>query len=272
MNQPGRLEAVDQADFEHTLHVALNDPDIREALQQPTAQVTAEQLRARALTAADTIAAEAATEYAALLRLRTMAAPAPTSRPRQPEPATARNGLLAALAVLTPVLSAAAAAIFLLLGYGLQLAGAQQPLAIALVRAGWVAGAVAVLAAAAVGTALVITTARHRATSRPQQPDTASLARARAVWRQALQERGLLPFLRRELHQPPTPVPQPRPAAPPTAEHEPRLQQPGLHRPLSPVPGLTPLPQAGTQTEQVPPLHAIPAGAGRALPTASTVL
>ena len=49
-------------------------------------------------------------------------------------PATVGNGLLAALAVLTPVLSAAAAAIFLLLGYGLQLAGAQQPLAIALIR------------------------------------------------------------------------------------------------------------------------------------------
>ncbi|MDG9720148.1 hypothetical protein [Streptomyces sp. DH24] len=215
MNEPGRLEAVDRADFEHTLHVALNTTDIREALQKPTAQVTAEQLRARALTAADTLAAETATEYAALLRLRTAAAPAPTGRPRQPTPATAGNGLLAALAVLTPALSAAAAAIFLLLGYGLQLAGAQQHLAISLIRAGWVAGAVAVLAAAAAGAALLITAARHRATSRNPQQDAASLAQAHAAWRQALLERGLLPFLRRELHHPPTPAPQSRPASPP---------------------------------------------------------
>ncbi|WP_180686811.1 MULTISPECIES: hypothetical protein [Streptomyces] len=227
MNKPGRLEAVDQADFEHTLHAALGAPDIRETLQQPTAQVTAEQLRARALTAADTIAAEAATEYATLLRLRlrTVADPAPTGRPRQPAPATAGNGMLAALAVLTPVLSAAAAAIFLLLGYGLQLAGAQQPLAIALIRTGWAAGAVAVLAAAAAGTALVITAARHRATSRHPQPDTASLAQAHAAWRQALLERGLLPFLRRELHQPPTPALHP---APPPAQ---RNTSPGYSSP-----------------------------------------
>ncbi|EFE72052.1 conserved hypothetical protein [Streptomyces viridosporus ATCC 14672] len=211
MNEPGRLEAVDRADFEHTLHAALSAPDIREALQQPTAQVTAEQLRARALTAADTIAAEAATEYAALLRLRTAAAPARAGRPWRPAPATAGNGLLAALAVLTPVLSTAAAAVFLLLGYGLQLASTQQPLAIALIRAGWVAGAVVVLAAAAAGTALVITAARHRATACHPQPDTASLAQAHAAWRQALLERGLLPFLRRQLHQPPTLAPQPRP-------------------------------------------------------------
>jgi hypothetical protein len=211
MNEPGRLEAADRADFEHTLREALGAPDIRKALQQPSAQVTAEQLRARALTAADTIAAEAATEYAALLRLRTAAAPARTGRP--PAPATVGNGLVAALAVLTPVLSAAAAAIFLLLGYGFQLAGAQQPLAIALIRAGWIAGAVAVLAAAAASTGLVITAARQRATSRHPQPDTASLTQAHAAWRQALLERGLLPFLHRQLHQPPTPAPQPRPTS-----------------------------------------------------------
>ncbi|WP_179166592.1 hypothetical protein [Streptomyces sp. CB03238] len=224
MNEPGRLEAVDQADFEHALHAALNNPDIREALQQPTAQITAEQLRARALAATDTIAAEAATEYTALLRLR-VASLAPTGRPRQP--ATAGNGLAAALAVLTPVLSTAAAVIFLLLGYGLQLASAQQPLAIALIRAGWVAGAVALLAAAAAITALMVTAARHRATSRRPQPDTASLAQAHAAWRQALLERGLLPFLRRELHQPPTPASQPRPAPP----FEQRTTSPGYSSP-----------------------------------------
>lgn len=225
MNEPGRLEAVDQADFEHALHAALGDPDIREALQQPTAQVTAEQLRARALAAADTIAAEAATEYTALRRLR-VADPDPAGRPRQPAPATAGKGLAAALVVLTPVLSAAAAATFLLLGYGLQLAGVQQPLAIALIRASWVAGAVAMLAAAAAIIALMVTAARHRATSRRPQPDTASLAQAHAAWRQALLERGLLPFLRRELHQPPAP---PRRSPAPPCEQ--RTTSPGYSSP-----------------------------------------
>lgn len=227
MNEPRRLEAADRADFELTLHEALGAPDVREALRQPSVQVTAEQLRTRALTAADTIVAEAATEYAALLRLRTAAAPARVVRTRQSAPATVGNGLPAALAVLTPVLSAAAAAIFLLLGYGLQLAGAQQPLAITLIRAGWIAGAMAVLAAAAAGTGLVITAARHRATSRRPQPDAASVARAQAEWRQALLERGLLPFLRGQLHQPPTPARQPRPALPPAQ----RRTRPGYSSP-----------------------------------------
>ncbi|MDX3784076.1 hypothetical protein [Streptomyces europaeiscabiei] len=228
MNEPRRLEAADRADFEHTLHEALGTPDLREALRQPNVQVTAEQLHTRALTAADTIAAEAATEYAALLRLRTAAAPArAVVRTRQSAPATVGNGLPAALAVLTPVLSATAAAIFLLLGYGLQLAGAQQPLAITLIRAGWIAGSMAALAAAAAGTGLVITVARHRATSRRPQPDAASLARAQAEWRQALLERGLLPFLHRHLHQPPTPAPPPRPVLPPAQ----RRTRPGYSSP-----------------------------------------
>lgn len=238
MNELGRLEAVDRADFEHTLHEALDAPDIHEALRQPSAQVTAEQLRARALAAADTIATEAATEYAALLRLRTAPAPAPTGRPRQPATATATatagNGLLAALAVLTPLLSAAAAAIFLLLGYGIQLTGTQQPLAIALIRTGWITGAIAVLAAAAASTALVITTARHRATPRHPQPDAATLTQAHAAWRQALLERGLLPFLRHQLHQPRTAAPPPRPASSPAQRTRPGYSSPDFTGPTLP--------------------------------------
>ncbi|MCC9710526.1 hypothetical protein E4N62_37985 [Streptomyces sp. MNU76] len=272
MNEPGRLEAVDRADFEHTLHEALGAPDIREALQQPCAQVTAEQLHARALAAADTIAAEASTEYAALLRLRTTPAPARGGRPQQPAHATVGDGLLAALAVLTPLLSAAAAAIFLLLGYGIQLAGAQQPLAIALIRTGWITGAIAVLAAAAAGTALVITAARHRATSRHPQPDAAALTQAHAAWRRALLERGLLPFLRHQLHQPPAAAPQPRPLRLPHSALAPATAARTSPAPPS-LPGLTPPPWVGTQAETVPPREwPYPPGPGAPLPTISTVL
>ncbi|MGY0067400.1 hypothetical protein ACWZEH_11345 [Streptomyces sp. QTS137] len=237
MLEPGCLETVDRTDFEHTLHEALGAPDIREALRRPTAQVTEGQLRSRALAAADTIAAEAATEYAALLRLRTAAVPDRPGRPRRSAPAPAPaapaapaavgNGLPAALAVLTPVLSVVAAVVFLFLGYGLHLAGVQQPLADTLISAGWVAGAVAVLAAAVAGAGLVVTAVRHRATPHRPQPDTASVAQAHAEWRRALLERGMLPFLRRQLRRVPTREPRSRSVPPP----ERRRTRPGYSSP-----------------------------------------
>ncbi|MYT17108.1 hypothetical protein YWIDRAFT_06706 [Streptomyces sp. SceaMP-e96] len=195
MNEPARLETEDEADFECTLRRALNTPDIRAALQQPTTPVTAERLRARALAAADTIAAEAAAEYAVLVQLRATA--------RTPAPTTGSDGgrgLLAALAVLTPLLSAPAAAIFLLLGHAFRLAGAQQPVADTLIGAGWIAAAVAALAVLAAAAALLTTAARHRAT--PHTPQTPALAQAHQAWQRALLERGLLPFLYCQLQLP----------------------------------------------------------------------
>ncbi|MEK8146470.1 hypothetical protein NKH18_50135 [Streptomyces sp. M10(2022)] len=60
-----------------------------------------------------------------------------------------------------PLLSGAAAAIFLLLGYGLRLAGTELRLAGALVDAGWIAAALAALTVLIAGVALVLTAARH---------------------------------------------------------------------------------------------------------------
>ncbi|MFI6638482.1 hypothetical protein [Streptomyces sp. NPDC050504] len=195
-NELACLEAADRADFDEVLEQALADPDVRAALRRPTSRITEEQLRSGALAAADGIAAAAAAEYAALRRLRAPGARG-TGAVRGPGgSASVGHGLLTALAVLTPVLSAGAAVIFLLLGFALRLTGTRQPLADALVATGWVALAVAVLAAAAAVSALFVAAVRQRAAD---EPDVHDVQRARAAWREALLERGFLPFLRTRL-------------------------------------------------------------------------
>lgn len=219
MNEPVRLEAVDQADFERALHQALDTPGVRAALGHPSAPVTAEQLRTRAWAAADVITAEASAEYTALLHLRATA-----ETPASATGTAGGRGLLGALAVLTPLVSATAAVIFLLLGYGIQLAGAQQPLADTLIGAGWTAAAVAALAVLTAAAAVAIAaggTAPHPAPRTPRT-ETPALAQAHEAWRRALLERGLLPFLRRQL-QLPAPAPRKLPPSPPAQRRPPRL-------------------------------------------------
>jgi hypothetical protein len=208
MNEPARLEVVDQADFEQALRQALDTPDIHAALHHPAAPVTAEQVHARALAASDAIASEASAEYTALLHMRAAAqTSAPTTRP------DGERGLLAALAVLTPLVSATAAAAFLFLGHALRLAGTQQPLANTLIHVGWTAAGFAALATLVAAAALLITAARHRTPSRTPRTETPALAQAHEAWRRALLKRGLLPFLRRQLQLPTPQVPPPAPPA-----------------------------------------------------------
>ncbi|MGW2180716.1 hypothetical protein ACWCXX_21995 [Streptomyces sp. NPDC001732] len=221
------------AEFEQALHEALAVPDIRQALALPTAPVTAGELRARALAAADVIAAEAAAEYATLSRLRAADGRASRSLSGRARPAATGHGLLAALVVLTPALSAAAAVIFLLLGHVLQLVEAERSLADSLIGTGWAALVVTAVAGAAAVVGLFITAARHRATS--GRPDGVALAHARAAWRKALLERGLLPFLRHQLRLPPTAAQQ-LPPVPPTVRRRsrPGYSRPGFTAPASP--------------------------------------
>ncbi|MGW0787996.1 hypothetical protein ACWD04_07015 [Streptomyces sp. NPDC002911] len=216
MHAPDRLEAENGTDFEQVLRLALDTPKIRAALRHPDAETDAERLRTRALIAAETIAAEAAAEYSFYLGLRAQAEDSAARRPAHPRDAdaTTGRGLLSALAVLAPLLSATASAIFLLLGYGLRLVGTQQHLAAALVGTGWITAALAALAALASAAALIVTAVRHRFT--PGDPEH-HVAAAHQAWRQALLERGLLPFLHQHL---PTPAlsaaeqSPPRPSAP----------------------------------------------------------
>ncbi|MHC5909052.1 hypothetical protein ACVNF4_35075, partial [Streptomyces sp. S6] len=108
----------------------------------------------------------------------------------------ATGGPLSALAVVVPALSAGAAAVFAMLGFGLRTAGAGSRLSEALLLAALVATGAAVVSALAGFGWLLVTALRDRSTS-----DEANLAvaRARAVWEQALLDRGILPYLRTAL-------------------------------------------------------------------------
>ncbi|MCH6161511.1 hypothetical protein [Streptomyces marispadix] len=126
---------------------------------------------------------------------------------------TAGAGLLAMVSVLVPLLAGTAAVIFLLLGYLLRIVSPEPSIAAPMRGAGWV---FAVLAAAGIVVAMAelwLTALRNGAGARRSAGDDedaegegrsggsreSRLARevstARTVWRQALLERGIVPFL-----------------------------------------------------------------------------
>ncbi|MEU5129737.1 hypothetical protein [Streptomyces mobaraensis] len=185
---PTRTE--DRADFEDVLEQGLSSPRIAEALRTTTA-VSADRLRDWALESRASIAAAAIPEYRAYLETR-------ASR-RRDGPSPLGNGL-GALAILIPALAAAAAAVFLVLGYGFRLLGVQARLARGLQAAGWTAVAVAT-AAVLLGVVAVLVIAVRNRTARPAASDGERVAAARAAWRRALLERGVLPFLRHQIEE-----------------------------------------------------------------------
>ncbi|KUF14901.1 hypothetical protein [Streptomyces silvensis] len=200
-----RLRPEDRADFEWVLTLALDVTDIRTALDRGPVTPGVTALRARALADADAIAASAADEYRAYLRAR--AAVMPASGTPAPSPGAARNGpvaesLLPALGVLAPLVSAVAATVFLLFGYGIRLATPASSVASTLVTAGWTSALVTV-ASTTVGLGALLVTAVRSRTSHRGDPRLAvgnpEAEHARAAWHQALLERGLLPYLRGHL-------------------------------------------------------------------------
>ncbi|MDK1473149.1 hypothetical protein QNO07_06895 [Streptomyces sp. 549] len=201
MDEPAPLRPEDGAAFENALQRALDTPDVRAALRRPDAPYAVDALRARVRTAADTLAAEAAPEYKALLDVR--------SRTARAAPASGEGegvkAVVAALAVLTPLLSAVATAIFLLLGHILRAMGVAAQLAEALIGAGWTAAAVTAATGLAAGAGLALTVKRHRVAER-HGPLPDAVAQAHAAWLNALLRRGLLPHLRRELGLPESPA------------------------------------------------------------------
>jgi hypothetical protein len=124
---------------------------------------------------------------------------------------TAGAGLLAMVSVLVPLLAGMAAVIFLLLGNLLRVVSPEPSIAAPMREAGWV---FAVLAAAGIVVAMAelwLTAVRNGAGSRRSSADGMAAAEtdgaagesrlvrevsaARTVWRQALLERGIVPFL-----------------------------------------------------------------------------
>ncbi|MFB7465221.1 hypothetical protein ACFCZ1_17320 [Streptomyces sp. NPDC056224] len=119
-------------------------------------------------------------------------------------------GLFTVFAVLAPVLSGTAAALFFLIGLVLEEFSAESGSGRTMFAAGWLFVAVAVGAIAVCAAGLLVTALRS---SRDQPAPEAArdhelseeVARAREAWRNALLERGIMPFLRDALADPTPP-------------------------------------------------------------------
>ncbi|QFQ95507.1 hypothetical protein F9278_04130 [Streptomyces phaeolivaceus] len=230
--RPTGLRPEDRADFEAVLRLALDAPDIRDALRADANGLAVRRLRVRAAADADTIVAAAHVEYAAYLAALTTAAGAARTggdsadarhtggawEARAVEDSEGRAWrratdaeLLPLVAVLTPSLAASSAAVVLVLGHLLRLTGVRGTLPGSLVAAGWTLTLFAAVSVLLAFAALFRTALRGPGDPAcPGGPEQARLA-----WQEALLHRGMLPHLRRCLHEDPSlsgPGPGNRPA------------------------------------------------------------
>lgn len=214
MGRPFRLGDEDRPEYASALDEVIASPEIQRLLERTG--VPGDRLRVRGLAAVARVSRTAEAEYRRYAALRRQAAggargaeASPLSGPGDQERQGA--GVLAVLGVLTPVLAAVAAATFLVLGYGLRLAGALPALADTLVGVGWLSLGIAAVAALAGVAALYRTAAKQAAAdAAPAVPDASlppALDRAREVWLEALRHRGIRPFLLQELAGPAAPGP-----------------------------------------------------------------
>lgn len=234
MNSAPHLLNEDRAEFARLLDEALRTADYRKDLVSAAGKhLNTEQLRTMALSATTAIAACATAEYRHYVRLRDeLRAPAPAPdaegvEGREEKGASAGSpgidlattvgeaaepsgaGLAAMITVLAPVLAGIAAVLFLLIGYVLRTVGTDPSAAQPLISVGWVFAAVTAAGALVAMASLVYAAWRNGSTSlrAPRTGDglgarTREVDLARDAWRQALLERGILPFLREALADP----------------------------------------------------------------------
>ena len=229
MKSAPHLFAEDRPEFERVLDEVLRTADRQPDLKGIGQRLTAEQLRTMALSASAAITACAAAEYqdyvVARTRLREPAPPPPLPMPGAPEddgehPHSAGftgavldasgAGLVPMLAVLAPVLAGTAAIIFLLVGYVLHVLDPAPSIAQPMITAGWFFAALTAAGILLAGVGLLITALRNGSSAIRGEALAEQLEevdRAREAWRQALLERGVLPFLREALTNPSAPAP-----------------------------------------------------------------
>lgn len=212
MNVAPHLLTEDRAEFERVLDDALRNAPDHPDLAEAGTRLSTTQLRAMALNATALITTAAATEYDHFVKVReqireqvraTAAPDAAETRPGSPDGA----GVVAVVTVLVPLLAGTAAVIFLLVGAVLKMLDPAPAFADALLTAGLLFGSVAAAGLLWAGAGLLVTALRNSATEVPAEAPDDELTRARAAWRTALLERGVLPFLRDALAATPPPVP-----------------------------------------------------------------
>jgi hypothetical protein len=225
---PQHLHSEDRQEYERILDEALRSATTRPELAAVGQRLNSEQLRTMALNASAIITAAAATEYQHYVKVREeLRQPAPSTPPSVRESGstesgpsamglattmgeaaaeTAGAGIVAVAAVLTPVLAGIAAAIFLLVGYILRMLEPEPAFAQTMLTTGWVFGAVTAAAILVAAVGLLLTALRNGPAldTGPHGELGSEVARAREAWREALLERGILPFLRDALADPGT--------------------------------------------------------------------
>ncbi|MFC9678812.1 hypothetical protein [Streptomyces sp. NPDC056948] len=222
---PQHLLSEDRQEYERILDEVLRSAPHRPELTAVGQRLNSEQLRTMALNATALITAAASTEYQHYVKVREeLRQPASSNPPAvresgSSEPGTGPAGLAAAMgevaetagagavaivAVLAPVLAGTAAAIFLLVGYILQMLDPEQAFARTMLTTGWVFGAVTAVAILVAAVGLLLTALRNKPTAEggPYGELQGEVALARDAWHEALLERGILPFLREALVSP----------------------------------------------------------------------
>ncbi|MEU2248266.1 hypothetical protein [Streptomyces sp. NPDC019224] len=211
MNSAPHLLTEDRPEYERLLDDALRHAHERPELAAVGERLNAAQLRTMALAAVALITATAASEYEQYVKARDEL----RASDRDAVPGTAPDGLRqsgagigAVVTVLAPMLAGTAAAIFLLAGYLLKMLEPPPAFARTMVGAGWFFAAVTAAAIFVAAVGLLITALRNGSTSLTaheadeELPD--DVARAKEAWRQALLERGIVPFLHDALTEPGT--------------------------------------------------------------------
>ncbi|MFE2064162.1 hypothetical protein ACFXDH_17450 [Streptomyces sp. NPDC059467] len=220
---PQHLLSEDRQEYERILDEALRSAPYRPELAGIGQRLNTEQLRTMALNATALITAAAATEYQHYVKVREE-----LHNPARSTPATVQEsgsaesgtggalglattlgeaaettgaGAVAVVAVLAPVLAGTAAAIFLLVGYVLKMLDPSRTFARTMLTAGWVFGAVTAAAILLAGVGLLLTALRNSPSleAGAYGEPGGEVAKAREAWRDALLERGILPFLREAL-------------------------------------------------------------------------
>ncbi|MFE1787412.1 hypothetical protein ACFW7J_03230 [Streptomyces sp. NPDC059525] len=240
MTSGPHLLTEDRPEFDRLLDEALRTADERPELAALGERLNAEQLRTMALSAIALLTAAAAAEYAHYVKVREELRDEALTGRGSTDEETAEDGdgqgdgggagVSAVVAVLAPVLAGTAMLIFLLVGYSLKAIDPEPAFARTMLTAGWLFGGLTVVALVFAVVSLLVAALRNSSTevaAEESLPIPDELARAREAWRNALLERGIMPFLRDALADPTAGTGYPVPRTPGAG----RIPQLGYTRP-----------------------------------------
>ncbi|GHB65700.1 membrane protein [Streptomyces cirratus] len=254
MTSAPHLLTEDRPEFDRLLDETLRTASERPELASMGERLNAEQLRTMAMSAIALLTAAAAAEYDHYVKVRAelrderLSAPGMTGD-SDGEGQSGGVGVSAVVAVLAPVLAGTAMLIFLLVGYSLKMIDPEPAFARTMLTAGWLFGGLTVAALLFAVIGLLVTAVRNSSTEVAAEESVAvpdELSRAREAWRNALLERGIMPFLRDALADPSAGPGYPVPRTP----HAGRIPTLGYTRPDFTSPGAT---SKGPRPDYTPP-------------------